>query len=475
MKIAFLNPPFIRTVDRRQRCTGNVPQGWAHPPIGFAYIASYIYQQNNIKRNQVKIFDSSGLSISEKQTFNQLKKFSPDIILTNIGIYTYKSDLKFLKKIKSELTSKIIVFGEFITSFPKKFLQENKFIDIIISGEPEIPFSKYLSYLNKKIKIQKVPSIFYRKSGKIKANKQEKIKKLDDLPLPDRTLINNKIYKCMPFFASPYTDLVTSRGCPYNCLFCTSKGFWGNYRSRSAENILKEVKQVIKKYNIKNFFMTDEIFGKNKDVYKLLRGFKKLGIKFAMETRVDTVNEKLLKEMGKSGCIYIHYGAESGSQKILNYYRKGITVKQIKQAVKWSKKAGIETCATFIIGNPIETRQDVEKTINLAKNLKLDYVHFGPMIPFPLSDSFKQYKKQGILKHENWEKYTKPNVVYQTKYIKEKEIKQLIKKAYRKTNFTPGYVLRRLKNIIKTGNPKMIKEHLVAATWLLKTFVSKKN
>jgi len=476
MKVLLLNPPSFpgSTTDRRQRCTVKSPRNWIHPPIALAYLSSCLKKWNN---SQVRIIDAVLENYDVDQILSAMDNFNPNLIISPIGSYSFNWDLKQLMIIKSGLKCKTVVFGEMPTVLAKEILEKHQGIDFCILGETELATSEIVNFLENKKTIEQIPGVTYRDNNRvIKANERKFIENLDLIPFPDRSLLKNEKYHCIPFFSKFFTDLTTSRGCPFNCKFCTTNKFWGKkFRKRSPENILEEIKECVEKFNIKAFFIPDETFTVDRRwVKEIIDGFKDLGIKWALQTRVDLVGKEILQEMADSGCVYIHYGAESGSQKILDYYQKGITVQQIKDAFKWSREANIETCATFIIGCPEETADSARATIELAKEIKADYYHFSPLIPCLLSDFFYEFKKQGILKHYRFEEYVKPNIVFKPKYLSETEIEEFLKKAYKETVMKPSYAFRHFWKVFKNGDLVGLRVLFFGAWWTLKTFMTKK-
>lgn len=474
MKILLLNPPSppAVTVDRRQRCTVKSPRNWLHPPIALAYLASIARSRE--ESGQIKLVDCA---VEETDVFECQKlvsEFSPDIIFAQIGSWSFPWDFGVLKRIKSAAGNpKLVVFGELPTAFPKKFLEENTYLDLCLIGEPEFTAGDIIDQVAGRKSLENIAGLAYRDKDIVKINQPEMVENLDQLPFPDRGLLKNEKYHCIPFFSELFTDLMTTRGCPYGCKFCTTNQFWGKrFRLRSPENVLGEIKECIDKYGIRAFFIPDETYTVDKKwVRRLNKGYRKLGIKWALQTRVDLVDKEMLQDMARSGCIYVHYGAESGSQKMLDYYNKNITVGQIKDAFLWTREVGIETNATFIIGNPEETWETAIKTIELAKDIKADYYHFSPLIPHPLSPFYQEYRKQMLLKHEDFSLYVKPNIVFKSKYVTEGDIQKMLKKAYRETIFTPSYILRRLIKIICKKDLDSLKMLLNGAIWTLNNFL----
>jgi len=470
-KILLINPPSVsgKTTDRRPRCTNNAPGGLLHPPMTLLYLGG-VFRKYGFR---TKLIDASLEQLDEIKVLDIAKNFQPNLIFILTGLFTFTNDFSILKNLRRFFPGKIIAVGEAATIFAKTFLIDYPELDYCILGEPELPAIQFIEYLDKKRKIPEVVNLAYCQDNKVIINQREVFDDLDKIPFPDRSLIDNFQYRCVPFLSGKFTDLLTSRGCPYNCKFCSAHAFWGKkYRSRSAENILAEVKGCKEKYGLSNFFILDDLFILDKSrLAKLNKGFKDLKIKWAIQTRVDLVDRNSLKAMAQAGCFYIHYGGESGSQRILDYYDKKVTVKQIKSAIYWTKEAGILSCATFIIGNPEETKADIEKTIALANSLDLDYVHFSPLIPQPASPFFEEYKNMGILKHFDFSLYTKPNIIFRSKYLSEEEIRGYLSKAYRITLLSPKFIFRHLKRLIFKRDLLALQQIYRGGLWAIRTFV----
>ena len=179
--------------------------------------------------------------------------------------------------------------------------------------------------------------------------------------------------------------MFTSRGCPFQCLFCDRPHLGKVFRARSAKNVVDEMEEC-QKMGIKEIFIYDDTFGVNRqrvlDICSEIQK-RKLTITWDVRTRVDTVDEEMLKAMKNANCQRIHYGVEAGAQKILNILKKGITLKQIEKAFRMTKGIGVETVGYFMIGSPNETRKDILETIKLAKKLNPDFVHISITTPFP--------------------------------------------------------------------------------------------
>ena len=295
--------------------------------------------------------------------------------------------------------------------------------------------------------------LFTKKKGKIIINPLRKqIGNLDILPFPDYEEL--KIKKNHSNYGSAFfpnrMGIIASRGCPYNCIFCSGGIVYKGSRSRSAKNIVDEIEHLYTKYGIRKFEFLDNAFAFNKkraiEICKEIIK-RKLAIKWIISSRVDNVDEQLLKIMKSSGCHCIIYGIESGSQKVLNTIKKGISISQIKNAVRITKKVGIKVYGVFIIGAPYETDSTIRETINFAKKLPIDYATFNLLVPLPKTELFRLASKgEGIRFTSNDSNKSKPigytNIKLPT--ISSKRLVKYQKIAYKEFYLRPGFLLKKI-------------------------------
>ena len=338
-------------------------------------MASYLKSKSS---HEVKVIDAY-YSMNEKQFLEQIKKEKPDVIGFSCTTYTFLKSMELLKKTKNALPDTTIVLGGIhATFFADKILKNYKFIDFVVRGEGEIAFTELVNNLGNRKKLKKVNGLALRDKGKIISNEPSFISDLDSLPLPDRRLLGDNDYSQTWFGVrlslGKFTTLLTSRGCPHNCNFCCCSAlFKKRWRTRSVKNILDELEEMyLQGYG--TCIIVDDNFTLNpKRVVQICRGIRKRKIKMNLhcEGRVDRTDPKILKEMRKAGFSTIYFGMESGVQKALDYYKKGIKVEQIKNAVRNVKKARMNAIGSFIIGSPVETKEDVIKTLEFATELKI--------------------------------------------------------------------------------------------------------
>jgi anaerobic magnesium-protoporphyrin IX monomethyl ester cyclase len=260
----------------------------------------------------------------------------------------YPQCVALLKKIRSILPHvKIIVGGPHATILPKECLENISEVDVVIVGEGEQTIVELMNSFEKDSGLNSVDGIFYRNKGIIQSTKPRNlIQDLDHIPIPDRTLLDMTLYRpSVSYYKKlPAYMILTSRGCPFQCTYC-SKIFGSNYRHHSVGRVLKEMEILIKDFGAREIVFRDDTFTINKTFTKNLcesiieKGYHKK-ISWSCMTRVNLVDFELLTLMKRAGCWGIHYGVESGSQRLLDIIKKGITIEQIKRAHKITRKVG---------------------------------------------------------------------------------------------------------------------------------------
>jgi radical SAM superfamily enzyme YgiQ (UPF0313 family) len=445
MKICLISPPYNSAVKS--------VVGVSSPPLGLAYIASVLKQNH-----EVKIIDSNILNYAIEDVERRLRSFNPDVVgITSVtpSIYEAYKVAEIAKKVREDC--KVILGGPHATFMPRQTMEECKYIDIIVRGEGEETIKELIKNIEKGAPLNEVKGITFREKNKIiDTEPRPFIKNIDDIPFPSRDLLPIHLYK---FNGVKYTTMLTSRGCPFKCSFCSSSRLFGGYwRGRSPENVIEEMKIIYEEYGIKNIEFIDDTFTLNQErAEKICNEIIKQGwdISWGASSRVDTLSKKLVEKMKKAGCWIVYLGIESGSQEILNAIGKGITLEQVKKAVKILKDVGIQVLGSFIIGFIQDTKKTIKETIKFAKNLNLDYAQFSILTPYPGTPIFDYAKKNNMLLTENWSRYTAIEPIIKIKEVSEKEIKALLQEAYITFYLRPRIIIEWLKNkqfgFIKSG------------------------
>jgi radical SAM superfamily enzyme YgiQ (UPF0313 family) len=392
-----------------------------------AALAAVLLKENVI--SELLCIDAKFSQFDENDLLKIIIDFKPDIIGISSFTYEIEDAGNLAEKIKSTLPQTIIcVGGPHISAIPEQCMKEFTAFDIGFIGESEISLKEFCQkYINKDNYVN-IRGICYRERDKIIVNpEREKIKNLDELPMPAWHLLP----KAKEYF------IQTSKGCPFNCNFCFNPN--GNIvRQRSAENVIKEIEWLIENMQPKRISFGDEVFGsKNSNTEKILdliiekQIYKK--VKWDIQTHVSFVNEELLKKLKKAKVSKIELGVESGNDEILKMMGKGIKKEKIIYAFNLCKKYKIKTGAFLIFGHPNETKESINESIKFACKLNPTEPIFALMVPFPGTKIYEYYKNQDynyICRSTKWSEYRKQlNTVLQLKNISNKELRILLLKA----------------------------------------------
>lgn len=424
------------------------------PPINLMYLAEVI----NREGYHARILDGYALNLTHSEIINFVDKFEPSIILLPL----YSKDLltvyNLTYKIKTDNPDRVMVFGgHHASNMPDKVLAEFSQVDYILRGESEQTILSLLQSIDKCYKnLKNIRGLSYRKekSKKHVHNKdQPPAKNLDTIPIPSRKLITPKNYYSRLSKKNPLDIIITSRGCPFSCSFCSKLNGFKSYRMRSPENIISELYEILN-HGAKSVEIYDESFTVNKKrCLKIIELVKKEKLDFEcrIRTRVDCIDAELLKKLKSINCTTISYGVESGNQRILDINSKGVKIGQIKRAFDITHKIGINTLGFFLIGFPQETPQTIEDTINLAKKLNPKYATFTRIRPFPGTRIYAEAKRNNTLVG-GW------SVNQPVPWIKLPwtenidDLNNYVNIAYHKFYYRPQFIFNFFKDTIKSRN-----------------------
>ena len=446
MKILLVNPP------QRTKC----PQ----PPLGLAMVAAVLEKNGD----SVQILDLALLGMSDESLRIRIQQEKPDIVGITAMTPTINSALSVAKRVK-EIDRDILVIlgGSHATLLPEETLQDSPDIDVIVCGEGEQTTPEVVAALKEDAgSLRQVPGVAYREGNKTRTNPtRPPILDLDSLPFPAFHLLPMGKYRLHPPFGrkTPIMPIITSRGCPYRCVFCSKSVFGHRYRSNSAAYVVDQIRFLSEKFGIKEVKFYDDSFTLNRervvDICALLKE-QKLDIPWTCETRVNLVDRDLLTTMMDAGCYMIEYGVESGNQQILDNLKKDITLEQAVRTFKWTHEAGIETVAYFMIGSPGETHETIEESIEFAKKLDPDFVQFSVATPYPGTELYRLSLEEGCMPRQ-WDKYVyadlKPvdNPAFETKNLNKNELRKWNKRAYTSFYLRRSYALKRLARMTTSG------------------------
>lgn len=367
MKVCLINPPHQESLDTRLDC-----------PLGLMYMASVIRNLGH----EISIID-----LQFHDDVSKWKNIIPSADLYGITVFT--SSLHHavtIKNIVKDINSKckIMIGGAHPTALPRETM--NFGFDIIVVGESEGVINNILDYVD--LCLEEYPTVIYGNSN---------LMNIDYIPYPSRDLVSITEYTRL-VNGKKATSIIASRGCPYICSFCvnSTKSLFTKTRFRNVDNIIREMKEIIFKYNFNAFIFYDDTFTIHPELDKLLYEIKKLNIIFRCNgnARKDTL--ETFKKLYDAGCREIGFGIESGSQDILNRINKKVTVSQNALAIHNAKKAGLIVKAFLMVGSPGESWKSVEETIKFIKDTKPQQWTLFTFVPLPGCDIWNNPDKYRI-------------------------------------------------------------------------------
>lgn len=420
------------------------------PPLGLAYLASVLERDGH----DAKIIDAPALELSTSQIKNELDKEQPEIIGVTATTPTVYNAFEVIRAAKEVCPDSFTVLGGPHPSFlPIETLKECPVLDAVCIGEGEETVVELAEAMKRDRKLSDVKGISFKSKGNaaMKTLPRPLIKELDSLPFPAWHLLPMDKYTVLGK-KSVICHIMSSRGCPFQCTFCSSSLLFGKrYRARSAKNVVDEMEYLASKYHPESIEFSDDEFTLDRRRTEAICDEikeRRLSVPWACSSRVDTISNSLLEKMKKAGCFFIYYGIESGSQRVLNLIKKGIRIEQVEKTVRLTKEAGINTLGSFIIGFPDETKKEIEETVKLSRKLKLDYAQFSIATPYPGTELYEVAKREGLLLTEDWSKYTAAKPVMAMKNLNVEEISKLFRKAYMKFYLSPKILLPNLSRYV---------------------------
>jgi len=373
--IVFINPPLYYNTDKLAHSLDT-----SLPPLGILYLATYLNRKSTIFTS--KVIDLAQKKLSLDKAITQIFKCKPFAICISAMTPQLQAAYMLAINIKKIKPKQIIILGGPHVSADPQFIKRNSnAFDYAITGEAEITLENTLNKLHKKQTVSQI------QIGEIAKN-------LDDLPIPDKNLIDRTQYQ-------KSESIIFSRGCPFHCYYCSRPAISRVIRYRSIKNLVQEINQT-KKYNQGNIDFQDDTFTLNKlIVSKFCRYVIKhnINIKWSCNTRIDMVDKNLLVLMKKSGCHQINFGVESANFRVRkNIINKGsFTNQDIKNIFSKCHKLAIKVAAYFMIGHPTETKRNIDQTKKMILSYPIDVLGLSIPLPFPGSPLYEIAQKDGII------------------------------------------------------------------------------
>lgn len=445
--VLIVNPPspdghvYIRDICRWGRKSR---EGMIWPQTSLAYLAAMVPDDLS-----VRLIDAIAEGMPWDRFARVVSRQAPLIYVTYVTGTTFEIDARGIRLAKG-IGATTIAIGTHPSAVPRDTLERIPELDVVIRHEPEMTFREVVDRIRKGQTLRGCLGTAVRdEEGRIVVHDDRPlVPHLDDLPIPKQHLLPLDRYR-MPFVGKRYTWVLTNRGCPYRCTYCFEGVVWGkSVRCRSAESVVREL-EYLAAHNVRNIIFLADLFTCDREgVMRLCELILNRGlrVRWACNSRVDTIDEPMARRMREAGCWLIAFGIESGSQAVLDACRKDTTVEKARETVSMVHRTGIKAWGYFIIGLPGETRATIRETIDFAKSLPLDIALFHVAVPYAGTEFYFQAVRNGWLDTNDWSCFDmNDSAVVRYPDLAPDTIVDGVKRAYREFYFRPRQIWQLVK------------------------------
>jgi len=442
MRVLLIYPP----ISLQERYSSDIGYaGGKQIPLGIYYLAAYVRERGH----DVRAIDAEVLCWSNEQILAAVGEFAPDVVGISTTTVAFHRARSVAAAIKAEYPNIInVIGGSHPTAVPEDVLHCPEF-DYAVLGEGEESFAVLLETLSSGGDVRSLAGVAWRDGETITVNPRRPfIADLDALPLPAYDLVTDfSLYNPPPmnYRQLPVANIITSRGCPNQCTFCGHSAFGRTLRQRSPESIAAEIIHLYRRYGIREIAFVDDTFTINphriEDLFGILDN-EGISFPWTCMSRVNTVDECILRFMKDHGCWHISFGIESGNEDILRRIKKNISLDAVCRVIDQCHGLGILTKGFFIVGHPGETIETIEETIRFAISIPLDDVVVTLNTPLPGTEQYKTAGNYGALERGDWSRYNMWNPVFIPAGLTEEILIEKHREFYRRFYLRPRIIKR---------------------------------
>lgn len=474
MKISFLFPRWTEVFGT---FSGLAKKTSGFPPLNIAILAAIAEKAGH----KVQLVDGEIEDLTDRDIIERVKDFSPDLIGLTGTTPMFHLVSRLAKALKEETGVPIMAGGHHVTLFKEKVFE--KCFDFLFAGEADTSFADFLKCYNDNGDFAAVKGLIFRRKGEpIFTGNPLPVQDLDAIPFPARHLLKFEKYKVGTLRGTlNYTSIMTTRGCPFECIYCSNSVYGRNVRRRSIENVMDEIEHVVDRFGIKHFYFVEDVLTLSKQYsLGLCDEIDKRGLKITFEgsTRANLFDEELAKRLAKSGLIRLSFGLESADPKVLKIIKKQVPLESYLAANRLTNKYGIETINSVMLGLPGEDRASIDRTIAFLRKAKdIHHTTYGIAMPYPGTEFYEMAKRgeYGLKLHtDDFSKYQRYNsAVLSVGDLSPDDLIRLQKVGLLKIYLTPWRIWPMLKRV-KLGS-------LIVPAWealravIVSLFKEKKN
>jgi anaerobic magnesium-protoporphyrin IX monomethyl ester cyclase len=452
MRIAFVDGPWPHFGHRTQRWPHKNPGGNINPPPIFQMYAASVARKVGF---EVALWDAPVSDMGFAELRDEIDRFSPHVIVQNVSTASFDYDVTLAQLLKAKRDRVLVMVGPHVTALARQVMEEVPQADIISVGEYDETIADIASNVDDLTRVRGI--LFREGNGVIATGPRELITDLDSLPYPAWDLVDIDAYweSMFPKTKRPVATVMSSRGCNYQCSFCLYPQvlFQHRLRLRDLNRVIDEMEWLKREFGAEFFYFEDDNFTASwKRVETFCQLLLQRGLKIAWGclSRTDKVTEERMRLMKESGCFLIKYGVESGVQKTLDAIEKKEILEEIIQAFAVTKKVGIMTHATVMIGAPRETKETIRKTRRFVKKLGPDSVQFSICTPLPGTKFWDECVANGWLSYDCWEDFDGvTGGVLSYPGLSRGEIREAIQNSYLDYYSSLPHIKQRVKRMIR--------------------------
>jgi radical SAM superfamily enzyme YgiQ (UPF0313 family) len=457
-----LNPPFHASYSRSERSPQVSKSGTLYFPVWLAQAAAYVEKCGA----EIGFLDAIASQKDLKGVLDWLRAGQADCLVMETSTASLSTDLQTASSVKQAFPDLLVVLsGSHVSALPEETMARCEAVDVVVRGEYETPLADLSRALSAGSGLAGVRGIAYREDGRVMMTAEAPLlEDLDEIPFPSilykRFLDIRKYYFAAALW--PGVMLMTGRGCPNRCMWCLfNQTMHGRrYRFRSPANIVSEFEYIAENFpDVREVWIDDDTFTVNKqhlaEVCELIvrrrLAFRKGPFQWYCNAR-PPLDPEQMKRMRRAGCRLLVTGFESGDPQILRNMQKGFTVEQAQQFMRDARAAGLLVHGCFVVGNPGETRQTMERTLEFAKALMPDSAQFYFVHPYPGTEYYRWAVEKGYLAARSFDEWLDESgnhrCVIELPGLSSTEIKEFCNRAYRAFHFHPRYLGRKLVQLV---------------------------
>jgi anaerobic magnesium-protoporphyrin IX monomethyl ester cyclase len=468
--VVLVNPPI--TQDQRDGYLGPVIKSlyFNSPPLGIAYIAGMLERENV----PVHLIDAAVEELTVAETVARIRASGAAIVGMTSTSNFFMNAVELAKQVKQDLPEVITVLGgSHMTSNAESAMQQDVF-DIGCVGEGEITALELIRTIASGGDLEHVKGIVFRRDGELVfAEPRPLVQDLDELPMPARHLLPLDKYVPQPNDGPylPKAAVISSRGCPYPCIFCDHGTFGTRYRSFSAKRIVDEMEDLVNNHGVKDIAFVDSLFMISRErVSGIIDEIHRRGIKvhWTCTIRANIADEAILRQMKEAGCWRVRIGVEAGDEDILKLIRKEVSLEQVRRVVAVADRLNLHPKGFFMVGHIGESRESIMKSIRLAKSLALTDITVQINTPLRGAAQWDMYADYGELVTNDLEDFSFWEPVFVPNGMTGAELEMLHRKFYRSFYFRPIIIWRHLRMLKKVSD---LKRYTRAISLLIGMFV----